>query len=80
MARVNAYSGEAWYEGFVFRYRRMMGAEGPRECIQVFYDETEEEEWFELPEPSLVFNASLPGTARVAAARVTAACRMYRAV
>ena len=77
--RVSAFSSGAWYEGFVFRYRRLpvAGAVGVADCFQVCYDETEEEEWFSYPEPSVVFNASLPATARVSAARVTEACRCY---
>ena len=38
---------------------------------------TEEEEWFRLPEPSLVFNASQASTARVSAARVQEACCVF---
>ena len=70
--RVSAYSSGAWYEGFVFRYRSQpaVGAMGRVDCMQVYYDETEEEEWFSYPEPSLVFNSSQPSTARVSLARV----------
>ena len=77
--RVSAYSSGGWYEGFVFRYMRQpaVGAAGAVDCFQVYYDETEEEEWFSYPEPSLVFNASRPETARVSAARVAAACQQY---
>ena len=67
------------YEGFVFRYSRQpaVGAAGAVDCFQVYYDETEKEEWFSYPEPSLVFNASQPERARVSAARVEVACKQY---
>ena len=60
--RISAYSSGAWYEGFVIRYalRPAMGAAAAAHCFQVYYDETEEDEWFEWPEPSLVFDASQP--------------------
>ena len=79
--RVSAYSSGGWYEGFVFRYRRVpaVGRIGMMDCVQVYYDETEEEEWFSLPEPSIVFNASPPSSARVTVARVQAACERFGA-
>jgi hypothetical protein len=77
--RVSAFSSGRWYEGFIFRYRRQpaAGAMGFVDCVQVYYDETEEEEWFSMPEPSLVFNASQASTARVSATRRQEACKAY---
>ena len=71
--RVSAYSGSGWYDGYIFRYRKM----GAKDCFQVCYDDDEGEEWFEYPEPSIVFNASQPGTARVGQAQVQMALDMY---
>ena len=70
---MSSFSGGGWYDGFIFRYRRM----GSKDCFQVCYDEDEGEEWFEYPEPSLVFNASQPGTARVSQAKVADACELH---
>ena len=63
----------------MFRYIRQpaMGAASAVDCFQVYYDDTEEEEWFSYPEPSLVFNASKPETARVSASRLAAARQQY---